>query len=108
MALSRNQATVLDALAANGGELSGLDLADVIGSLARSSVYAALSALQRDGLVDARWDMTESHPRRLVKINKGGLAAIAASVRDTEERRARARRSHPSTQLFANLHGGLP
>ena len=43
MALSRNQMTVLEALAENGGELSGLELADIIGSLARSSVYAALS-----------------------------------------------------------------
>lgn len=103
MALSRNQATVLDALAANGGELSGLDLADVIGSLARSSVYAALSALQRDGLVDARWDMTESHPRRMVRINKRGLASIAAASQEADERRLRAKRSKNSTRRIGGL-----
>lgn len=93
MALSRNQATVLEALAANGGELSGLEIADIIGTLGRSSVYAALTTLQRDGLVDARWDFSESHPRRMVKANKDGLAALSDLARKTEERRARARRS---------------
>ena len=97
MALSRNQSTVLDALAENGGELSGLDLAAIIGSLGRSSVYAALSALQRDGLVDARWDFMESHPRRMVRINENGLAALAASERQAAERRARARRIIPKS-----------
>ena len=99
MALSRNQATVLESLSAHGGELSGLELADVIGSLARSSVYAALSALQRDGLVDARWDMSESHPRRMVKINKNGLAAIAAAEREASERQARLKRTQPRRGL---------
>ncbi len=91
MALSRNQSTVLDALAEHGGELSGLDIADIIGTLGNSSVYAALSALQRDGHVDARWDFSESHPRRMVRINESGLAAIAAARKQEEERRVRAR-----------------
>ncbi len=99
MALSRNQMTVLDALAENGGELSGLELADIIGSLARSSVYAALSALQRDGFIDARWDFSESHPRRMVRINETGLAAIADSALKVAERRARARRSPQKREL---------
>lgn len=92
MAVSRNQATVLEALAAHGGELSGIDLADLIGSLARSSVYAALSALQRDGLVDARWDMSESHPRRLVRINDEGTRAIASAAAAQAARKRRANR----------------
>jgi DNA-binding PadR family transcriptional regulator len=99
VAISRNQSTVLDALAASGGELSGLELADLIGTLARSSVYAALSALQRDGLVDARWDLTESHPRRMVRINKSGLAAINAAANDSANLRARAKRSKQSSRL---------
>ncbi len=105
MALSRNQATVLDALAENGGELSGLELAEVIGSLGRSSVYAALSALQRDGLVDARWDFSESHPRRMVRINKCGLSAIANAERLAAERRDRARRLSKSAGTPDSLKG---
>ena len=77
MALSRNQVTVLETLAANGGELSGLEIADIVGTLGRSSVYAALTALQRDGFIDARWDFSESHPRRMVKANKIGLSALS-------------------------------
>ncbi len=95
MAVSRNQLTVLETLAENGGALSGLEIADIIGTLARSSVYAALSALQRDDLVDARWDFAESHPRRMVTINENGRAALAAAARQAEERRARARKSSP-------------
>lgn len=93
MGLSRNQSTVLDALAERGGELSGLELADIIGTLGRSSVYAALSALQRDDLVDARWDFTESHPRRMVRINKNGISALSEVERQAKERRERARRT---------------
>lgn len=96
MALSRNQTTILEALAEHSGELSGLEIVDIVGSLGRSSVYAALTALQRDGFVDARWDFSESHPRRMVKINKAGLEALSESDRLAQERRSRARKS--STQ----------
>lgn len=99
MAFSRNQATVLDALAENRGELNGLELADIIGSLGNSSVYAALSALQRDGLVDARWDFSESHPRRMIKINENGIAALSDSQQQANERRARARRKTPKAEV---------
>ena len=91
MSLSKNQAITLDALAVHGGELCGLDLAEIIGSLARSSVYAALSALQRDGLVDARWDMSESHPRRMVTISEQGLKALSASRLELRAAKTRAR-----------------
>ena len=87
MALARNQFLVLDYLAAQPGELAGIDVADAVAPLGRSSVYAALAALQRDGLVDARWDHSASHPRRLVRINGAGREALAAE---------RALRSAPS------------
>lgn len=105
MAPSRNQSTVLNALAENRGELSGLELTDIIGSLGRSSVYAALSALQRDGLVDARWDFSESHPRRMVRVNENGLAALSDSERQASERRTRARRVRSKSSI-PDVQGG--
>ncbi len=78
MALARNQFLVLDYLVAQPGELAGIDVADAIAVLGRSSVYAALAALQRDGLIEARWDHSASHPRRLVRVNGAGREALAA------------------------------
>ena len=49
-----------------------------IASAGRSSVYAALAALQRDAFIDARWDHSGSHPRRLVQINGDGSDALQA------------------------------
>ena len=93
MALSRNQRLILELLATRRGEISGIDLANFIGGLARSSVYAALSALQRDGLVDARWDHEEPHPRRMVRINDAGLAALAEEQQAMRTALRSARRS---------------
>jgi len=77
MALARNQGRVLTLLATSGGELAGIEVAEALGGMARSSVYAALAALQRDGLVLARWDLDGSHPRRLVRISAEGQRALA-------------------------------
>ncbi len=78
MALARNQLRVLAHLAALHVEVAGIAVADAVGELGRSSVYAALAALQRDGLIEARWDLTASHPRRLLRINPAGRQALAA------------------------------
>ena len=67
---------VLDLLARTPGELAGIDIAGQIDELGRSSVYAALAALQRDGLVDARWDHSGSHPRRMLQISAAGRSVI--------------------------------
>ncbi len=94
MGISRNQFLTLRALAARPSEVSGIELADLIGVLARSSVYAALSALQRDGLIDARWDHSQSHPRRMVRINNAGRAALTAETR--VEQALRRRQAEPT------------
>lgn len=76
--LSRNQLLVLTVLEA-GDERAGIEVAGDLPSLARSSVYAALAALQRDRLLDARWDHSDSHPRRMVRINAEGRRALEAT-----------------------------
>ncbi len=81
MRLARNQERVLALLAAQAQELAGIDVADEIDELGRSSVYAALAALQRDGFIEARWDHSESHPRRLLKITGAGREALAVERR---------------------------
>lgn len=81
MGLARNQYRVLGYLAARGGDTAGIDVANAIEGLGRSSVYAALAALQRDGFVDARWDHSQPHPRRLVRINSDGRQVLAAEQR---------------------------
>ena len=78
MALARNQYIVLNYLADLPAEVAGIEIADGIEGSGRSSVYAALAALQRDGLLDARWDHGGSHPRRLVQINGAGRTALRA------------------------------
>ena len=98
MALARNQRRVLELLAGSARELAGIELAEALGGMARSSVYAALAALQRDGLVRARWDLPRagasagagaaSHPRRLVRISAEGRRALAwASAAEPSPRR---------------------
>ncbi len=76
MGLAKNQYRVLDLLARTPGELAGIDIAGQIDELGRSSVYAALAALQRDGMVDARWDHSGSHPRRMLQISAAGRSVI--------------------------------
>jgi len=76
MALARNQIRVLGFLTEAKVELPGIEVADEIGGLARSSAYAALAALQRDGLVSARWDTSGSHPQRMFKITAEGARAF--------------------------------
>ena len=92
MTLARNQHRVLDFLATREREVAGIEIAAALGGLARSSAYAALAALQRDGLVRARWDLDGPHPRRLVRISAEGRRAIAGE-------RATARRPRPHRAL---------
>ena len=89
MPLPRNQRRVLEFLATREREVAGIEVAAALGGLARSSAYAALAALQRDGLVRARWDLDGPHPRRLVRISAEGRRALAR-----ERATARRPRSH--------------
>jgi len=77
MRLPRNQLDVLTLLAGAEREVAGVEIADAIGGLKRSSAYAALAALQRDGMVGARWDVTGTRPRRMYKITALGGKALA-------------------------------
>lgn len=71
--LSRNQFTVLSLLGSRKGEpTAGIDVANSIGGLQRSSAYAALASLQRDNLVEAEWEFSASHPRRMFRITAEG------------------------------------
>jgi DNA-binding PadR family transcriptional regulator len=81
MALARNQQRVLSYLTTIESETAGIDVADGIDELGRSSVYAALAALQRDGMIAARWDHSASHPRRMVKISGAGRQALVEEWR---------------------------
>ena len=91
MAVSRNQLLVLKYLSGCTAPVAGIDVAGVLDWVATSSIYAAISALQARGHITARWDHTESHPRRMISINKSGTEAI----RQAEEIEARIRsRSH--------------
>ncbi len=76
MTLARNQQRVLSYLTTMERETAGIDVADGIDELGRSSVYAALAALQRDGMIEARWDHSGSHPRRMVRISGAGREAL--------------------------------
>jgi DNA-binding PadR family transcriptional regulator len=76
MPLARNQYRALRVLVRHNREMNGVEIADAIGGIGRSSIYAALAALQRDGFVTARWDVEGGHPRRLVTITDAGRAAL--------------------------------
>jgi DNA-binding PadR family transcriptional regulator len=74
---ARNQLSVLDLLAETDREMAGIDVANAIGGLGRSSTYAALAALQRDKLVTARWEVEGPRPRRMYRITSTGREALA-------------------------------
>ena len=76
MGLAKNQNSVLEILEATDAEMTAADIADAIGGLARSSAYSAVGALQRMGLITARWDHS-SYPRRLLGINDEGRQSLA-------------------------------
>ena len=59
--------------------------------VATSSIYAAISALQARGMIAARWDHSQSHPRRMISLNKAGAAAIK-EAEEIEHRIAQAAR----------------
>ncbi|HTE84231.1 MAG TPA: helix-turn-helix transcriptional regulator [Dehalococcoidia bacterium] len=83
MRLARNQLEVLNLLAAVDREMAGIEVADAVGGLGRSSAYASLAALQRDGMASARWDVSGPRPRRMFKVTPLGKEALA-----TEKARA--------------------
>ena len=79
MRLARNQVSALTILAEATEPLAGIEIAERIGGLGRSSIYAALAALQRDGLVGAQWDVSGQRPRRLFHITALGEQALAVA-----------------------------
>ena len=84
--MGRNQLEILAALAGADRELASTVIAHMLGGLGRSSIFAALAALQRDGLIAARWDTEGPHPRRVFRITALGERAL-----DVERRRREAR-----------------
>lgn len=74
--LPRNQLDVLVLLVEADREVAGIEVADAIAGLRRSSAYAALAALQRDGMVSARWDIEGSHPRRMFRVTRLGQRTL--------------------------------
>ena len=76
MSVSRNQLLVLRYLAQRSTPVSGIDMSADLDWVATSSIYAAISALQARGQVDAKWDHSQSHPRRMVSLSKSGVTAL--------------------------------
>ena len=87
MAVSRNQLLVLRYLAGCSQPVAGIDVSTNLDWVATSSIYAAISALQAQGLIDAQWDHSQSHPRRMISLNKAGTSAIQ-KIDDLEARMA--------------------
>ncbi len=86
MALSKLQLQILDILTEEDREMAGIEIANRVGGIRRSGVYAGLAALQRDGLVSARWDYTEAHPRRMFRLTDNGRRARQIAERDQQRR----------------------
>ncbi len=80
MGLAKNQYRILDFLATQPDSVAGIDVADGIEQMGRSSVYAALAALQRNGMVEAEWDHSGSHPKRMVQISAAGRSALTVEI----------------------------
>ena len=95
MAASRNQLLVLRYLSTCTAPVAGIDVANDLDWVATSSIYAAVSALQARGQLTAKWDHTESHPRRMLSINDLGKEAIAEA--EYIEARISARIGEPGT-----------
>jgi len=75
---------VLQAIA--GGHKYGFDIVDVTG-FPTGTVYPALRRLERDGLVESRWESDEDAAqgqrpaRRYYQITKAGKAAVLTATR---------------------------
>ena len=87
MAVCRNQLLVLRYLAGCSQPVAGIDVSTNLDWVATSSIYAAISALQAQGLIVAEWDHSQSHPRRMISLNKAGTSAIQ-KIDDLEARMA--------------------
>lgn len=78
MNVSKNQLYVLRLLTSLKGEKSASEIADAADELSRSSLYAAIAALQRDGLIEARWDVSGARPRRRFRVTSAGVRVFEA------------------------------
>jgi DNA-binding PadR family transcriptional regulator len=78
--LPTNQFLILDGLMHPDCELSISQLIDAVPALPRASAYAAITKLQADGRISARWDGPDKgQARRLFKITALGEAAWKAA-----------------------------
>jgi DNA-binding PadR family transcriptional regulator len=75
--LARNQLEVLTGLMKAEHELAGVELVTTSTPWSQSSGYAALAALERDGLVVSHWDVTGKRPRKMFTITELGKQSIA-------------------------------
>ena len=82
--LSHSAALILKAL--SQGYCFGLDVMEVTG-LPSGTVYPALRRLERDALVESKWEPTEEAtanqrpPRRYYEVTRTGKAAALAATR---------------------------
>jgi len=88
------QPAILAVLA--GGPLHGYRLAERIGQMPSfaghrpdiSGIYRFLKAMQRKGLVDSAWDLSESGPaKRMYRITPAGRRCLRRWVKTLEEYR---------------------
>lgn len=97
MRISRNQLLVLLFLAeTRESEVTSNQIADTISGVGRSAVYEAVGALQRAGLVSARWDEETGRRRRLLRVNVDGLRAIDEEAAQRARVSQAGQRFHPA------------
>ena len=75
MAIGKVQMKVLTRIARNP-ETTTKDLTEGENALGRSSVYAAIDALQRDGLLEAQWDTSTRPPCRRFTATPSGRSLL--------------------------------
>ena len=98
--ISGNQLKVLLFLAATREiELTSNQIAEGLESVPRSGVYEAVGALQRAGLISARWGERRGRRRRVLRTNASGLKAIAADAVEREQASAAGRGFKPATAM---------
>ncbi|MDA1278629.1 MAG: hypothetical protein O3B95_01095 [Chloroflexi bacterium] len=67
---------VLKYLSGCTAPVAGIDVSADLDWVATSSVYAAISALQARGQINAKWDHSASHPRRMISLNDLGAETL--------------------------------
>lgn len=99
--ISGNQLKVLLFLAeTRESELTSNEIAEGLrDQVSRSGVYEAVGALQRAGLISARWAERRGHRRRVLRANAYGSKAIANEAAERKRASAAGRRFRPATAI---------